>query len=118
MSDRRDRDYITDICEAIERITSYTNGISFQQFLNDNKLRMPSFEIFRFIGEASKKVSVSLKNANKAIPWKKLAGVCDKVVHFYFGIVHEIVWEISTIQLPALLPQLNEILKRPDRESK
>ncbi len=71
------------------------------------------------IGEATKKLSAYLRNSHKEIPWKKLAGVRDKMVHFYFGIIYEIVWEIATIQLPALLPQLNDILvkQKPNSES-
>jgi len=120
MSKRRDWDYLNDISEAIQRILSYTDGQTFEQFLQDTKTQDAVVRNLQVVGEATKKLSTSLRSSHKEIPWKKLAGVRDKMVHFYFGIIYEIVWEIATKELPVLLPQLNEILakQKPNSKSK
>ncbi|HEX9652229.1 MAG TPA: DUF86 domain-containing protein [bacterium] len=120
MSKRRDWDYLNDITEAIQRIVSYIDGLTFEKFLHDAKTQDAVVRNLQVIGEATKKLSAALRNSHKEVPWKKLAGVRDKMVHFYFGIIYEIVWEIATVQLPALLPQLDDILakEKPNSQSK
>jgi len=64
------------------------------------------------IGEATKKISPSLCNANSDIPWREMAGMRDKIVHEYFGINYRIVWEVAHQDLPQVLPQLELILQQ------
>lgn len=111
MSDRRDRDYIEDIRAAIERIRRYTAGVSYAQFVEDEKTQDAVIRNLEVIGEAAKSVSGSIRRDNPAIPWKDLAGVRDKLIHQYFGVNHAIVWKIIQDELPPLLHGLEEILK-------
>lgn len=84
MSDRRDRDYLGDIREAIKRIMIYTTGMTFEQFLEDNETQDAVIRNLEVIGEATKGLSEPLRRTHAHIPWKDLAGVRDKMIHHYF----------------------------------
>jgi len=110
MSERRNRNYIEDICAAIARIERYTTSMSREQFEEDDRTQDAVIRNLEIVGEAAKNVSALTRRANRHIPWKDLAGVCDKLIHHYFGVNYAIVWKIIRDELPPLLPQLNEIL--------
>jgi len=63
------------------------------------------------IGEAAKNISEELKDRYPQIPWKDLAAVRDKLIHHYFGVNFDVVWDIVKEELPEVLSQLEEILK-------
>ena len=108
---RRDQDYLNDIQEAIKRISEYTARLSFQQFIQDRKTQDAVIRNIEVIGEATKNLSHHVRKSNSNIPWKEMAGIRDKMIHHYFGINDEIVWEIAKKELPYLLPKIKEILK-------
>ncbi len=112
MSKRRDQDHLSDIREAIQRIVAYTEGLTYEQFMKDNKTQDAVVRNLEVIGEATKNLSGRLRKTYIQIPWKGLAGVRDKMIHHYFGINYEIVWTISKEELPDLLPQIEDILAK------
>ncbi len=63
------------------------------------------------IGEASKKLDSDFKSKHPQIEWKKMAGSRDVMIHDYFGIDYEIVWNIIEEKIPELLFQINAILE-------
>jgi len=109
---RRDKHYLADITEAIGRIISYTKDLTYEEFLNHTMVQDAVLRNLQVIGEATKKVSPSLCNANSDIPWREMAGMRDKIVHEYFGINYRIVWEVAHQDLPQVLPQLELILQQ------
>ena len=108
---RRDKDFLGDIQEAMELIGFYTKGLTYQKFLQDRKTRDAVVRNFEVIGEASKNISATFKAEYPDLPWKELAGLRDKLIHFYFGIDYEIVWNIARKELPKLQKQIREIVK-------
>ncbi|OGI47693.1 MAG: hypothetical protein A2151_02885 [Candidatus Muproteobacteria bacterium RBG_16_65_34] len=112
MSKRRDRDYLGDIHEAMHRISRYTSGLTFEQFLKDAKTQDAVIRNLEVIGEATKKLTAHLRKSAHQIPWKDLAGVRDKLIHHYFGINYEIVWTIARKELPSLLPRIKELMDK------
>jgi len=112
MSKRRDRDYLSDIREAIQRIAAYTAGLNYEQFMQDNKTQDAVVRNLEIIGEATKNLSSHLRRTYAQIPWKDLAGMRDKMIHHYFGINYEIVWTIAKEELPGLLSQIQDILTK------
>ncbi len=109
---RRDRDYLSDIREAIQRIITYTSNMSFEQFLNDRKTQDAVVRNLEVIGEAAKNLSDHMRGTYNQIPWKELVGVRDKMIHHYFGINYEIVWTIATKELPDLRSQIEDLLTK------
>lgn len=112
MSKRRDLDFLSDIYEAIQRIATYTESMTYEQFLRDYKTQDAVVRNLEVIGEAAKSLSTHLKKAHPQIPWRELAGVRDKMIHHYFGINYEIVWTIAKEELPRLLPQIEDMLAK------
>ena len=112
MSKRRDQDYLGDIREAMQRIATYTASLTYEQFMKDIKTQDAVVRNLEVIGEATKNLSSHLRETCPQIPWKDLAGVRDKLIHHYFGISYEIVWQIVKEELPGLLPQIDDILTK------
>ena len=111
MSSRSDRDLLGDIQEALRRARSYTEGQSYEQFLADTKTQDAVIRSLDILGEATKKLSPALRESHPEIPWKSLAGVRDKLIHDYFGVNIDIVWQIVEDQLPGLAAQVESMLK-------
>jgi len=84
--------------------------MNYEQFTADLKTQDAVVRNLEVIGEATKKLSRSLRNAHPQIPWKDMAGVRDKLIHEYFGVNYEIVWTIVKEELPSILPQISSII--------
>ncbi len=106
---RRDKEYLADVGEALQRIIAYTVELTFEEFLADQKTQDAVLRNLQVMGEAVKKLSAPLKQAHPRLPWKQMAGMRDKVVHDYFGINYDIVWALVKEELPALLQSLTAI---------
>lgn len=109
---RRDKDFLGDILDATERVIAYTANLSYEQFLADTKTQDAVLRNIEIIGEAAKKLSTTLKKSHRDIPWRDMAGMRDKVIHHYFGLNYDIVWNIGQTQIPPLLPKISAILKQ------
>jgi uncharacterized protein with HEPN domain len=107
---RRDKEYLADVVEAVQRIVSYTAELSYEEFLADRKTQDAVLRNLQVMGEAVKKLSALVKQAHPHLPWKQVAGMLDKVVHDYFGINYDIIWALAKQELPAMLPSLAAIL--------
>lgn len=112
MSKRSDQESLRDIQEAIQRIVEFVQGQTYEQFLADRKTQDAVVRNLAVIGEATKNLSPRIRRANPDIPWKDLAGVRDKMIHHYFGISYEIVWKMSSEELPQLLTHLQDIMTK------
>ena len=108
MSKRTDRDFLSDIREAIHRITTYVIGMSYETFMADTKTQDAVIRNLEIIGEATKNPSEQLRTKYADVPWRSMAGVRDRLVHHYFGVNLDIVWQIATIELS----QVSSLLKK------
>jgi uncharacterized protein with HEPN domain len=110
MSDqRRDADFLDDIIEAMRRIVAYTDGMSYEQFLADDKTTDAVMRNFQVLGEAVKKLSPTVREAHSDLPWREMTGMRDRITHDYFGVNYDIVWAVARGQLPKLIPQIEEL---------
>ena len=112
MSERRDSDFLSDIQEAIRRAMAYTAGMTYETFLADNKTQDAVIRNLEIIGEATKNLSTELRAKYPDVPWKSMAGARNRLIHDYFGVNLDIVWEIVTIDLPKVVSQLDKILEQ------
>lgn len=96
--------------EAAEKILKYTQGLSFEDFLADDKTIDAVVRNFEIIGEASLRIDGDFRLENPQIEWKKLRGFRNRIIHDYFGIDYEIVWSILTQDLEELVFQLDQLL--------
>jgi uncharacterized protein with HEPN domain len=109
MSKRGDFELICNIKEAIKRIENYLNGLTFEKFLKDVKSQDAVVRNLEIIGEAAKGISDGLTQKYSNIPWKKLSGVRDRLIHHYFGVNLDIIWEIAKKDLSILVAEINKI---------
>jgi uncharacterized protein with HEPN domain len=104
-----DQNFIRHILEAIERIESYTKGISNEEFIKNFLIQDAVMRNLEIIGEASKKISQVIKARNTSVPWKKMAGLRDKLIHDYFGVDLISIWTVIETDLKELKQQLQTL---------
>jgi uncharacterized protein with HEPN domain len=112
MPKRGDKEFLLDIIEAIKRIELYTKELSYQDFLQKIETQDAVVRNFEIIGEAVKNISKNLKTKYNNLQWKEIAGMRDKVIHFYFGVNWDIVWKAAKNSLPQLKEKIEGILKK------
>jgi uncharacterized protein with HEPN domain len=111
-AERDERVYLGDILSAIERVIAYTKG-GRQEFFADSKTQDAVIRNIEVMGEAVRGVSQPTRQAHPEIPWGKIAGTRDRVIHGYFQVDFDIVWDIVEKEIPGLRQQLAALLARP-----
>ena len=100
MSKRNDALYIKDILEAIKNIKEYSKNLSFKKFSNNQMVIDAVVRNFEIIGEAAKNLSKKTKASISEIPWQDITGMRNKIIHEYFGVDLEIIWQTIQESLP------------------
>ena len=111
MSKRGEIESLKDIAEAIKRITVYTHGIDYGEFLEDIKTQDAVLRNIEIIGEAVKNMSPDFKQRHGNIEWKKIAGMRDRIIHFYFGVNWDVVWDVIKNKLPDLEKEIRVLFE-------
>lgn len=106
MPRREDILYIEDALEAIDAVQSYIIGISFDEFKNDRKTFSATIREYIIIGEAIGQLMQELEREIPDFPWRVIKDFRNIIVHEYFGVDAEMVWDISTGELTVLKSNL------------
>jgi len=120
MSKQR-RDYILfikDILTCIEKVERYTSNVSFEEFCGNGMAIDAVIRNFEIIGEAVKKISEEIKKKYADVEWKEAAGFRDVLIHDYFGIDLEAVWDTIKNDIPSLKRHIIEVLKSEQQKEK
>ena len=110
--------YLKDILEAIRKIENYTKAIAFDDFVMDELIQDGVVRNLEVIGEAVKNIPEDIKDKKPEVEWKKIAGLRDILIHDYFGIDEDIVWDAVKNKLPGLKEKINGILSEIEGASK
>lgn len=105
MSERDWRLFLKDIHEAAGRVVAYVGAMSSEEFFQDSKSVDAVMRNLAIIGEAAKKIPADARRTYPFIEWKKMAGLRDIVVHDYFGVDEDIIWDVVTVRIPELKRQ-------------
>ena len=101
--------YIQDILESIEAIEEYVQSTTEEQFYRNRQVQDAVLRRLEIIGEAVKNLDEDFRNRYQEIPWKKVAGLRDVLIHEYFGVSLKRVWRVIKIDLVDLKLQISRI---------
>lgn len=111
---QRIKDYLLDITEAIDLIESYIADCSKENFLDSTEIQDSVSRRLAIIGEAANNLPDDFKAGYPGIEWQKAADMRNVLVHEYFGVDLEIVWNVIVKVLPEFKKQIQEVLKSLD----
>ena len=109
MSQRNQYLYVQDILDSIHNIKVYTKHLTREKFFRNRLVIDAVVRNFEIIGEAAKNVSSETRNKHSDIPWKEMSGMRNKMIHEYFGVDLEIVWETIEEALPELEKKIKKL---------
>ena len=100
---------IQDILRAIDKIESFVKGMTLNQFKKNEMVIDAVVRNLEVIGEASKSIPIAVRRKYPDIPWMKMGGMRNVLIHEYFGVDVKIVWRTIKKSLPILHEQLQQI---------
>jgi uncharacterized protein with HEPN domain len=107
---KHDQVFLKHILDEIDFLIKETAGKKFEEFVKNEVLKRACSRSLEIIGEAVKNLSNDFKKTHKGIEWKKIAGLRDRMIHDYFGVNWDIVWDVIKNQIPKLKDQIKNIL--------
>ena len=113
----RDDAYLLDMLLAARKIRDFTEGVTWEKFQDDELTQNGIMHLIQIIGEAARKVSPDYQQQHPEIPWDRIIGMRNRLVHEYFRIIPERVWDVVEKNIPALI-RLIEPLVPPDESTK
>lgn len=101
--------FIGDIWNSIIKIEEYIQHISEKEFEDSSEKQDAVIRRLEIIGEAVKNIPSDFREKYSDVPWRKMAGMRDVVIHEYFGVTIGLIWRVATSDLPILKDQISKI---------
>ena len=111
---RESKIYLRDIFDAMVSIESFVEKMDFDQFKEDDKTTSAVIRKLEIIGEAAKNIPQNITQKYSTVPWKEMAGMRDKLIHFYFGVNLKLVWQTVKHRIPQVKPIIEQLLDELD----
>ena len=105
------RDYLRHIVVEADYLIGQTAGLSYEAFVANETLRRAFVRSLEIIGEAAKKVPPEFRAQYPAVDWRAMGGMRDRLIHDYFGVDYELVWDVVPHRIPELRRQLASVLE-------
>lgn len=101
---------LDDMLQSAQKIKRQVIELDFDSFISDDKTKDAVVRNFEIIGEAANRVAPDFRDSNPEIEWKRIRGFRNRIVHEYFGIDYEIVWQIIEEYLDQLIDGVDTII--------
>ncbi len=116
MSEREINLLLEDMITSIQHVLDFTNGYTFEQYEADNKTKFAVERNFEIIGEAASRIPEVFKTINPEVEWRVIKDFRNFIIHDYFGINNEIVWDTIQLRLPELLNMLRSLHQKYNQQ--
>jgi uncharacterized protein with HEPN domain len=107
--------YLDHILDCFSKILQYIGDTNFEDFSRDEEKQDAVMRKIEVAGEATKRLSSELREQYQHIPWKAIAGMRDKLIHDYFDVDIETVWETAVVDIPRLIPEIEIVIQQTDQ---
>lgn len=103
-------DYLRHILDEADYLASQIANLTQLEFFADETMKRAFVRSMEIIGEAIKQVPQDVRKRHPQIEWRAISGMRDKVIHHYFGVDYDIVWDVAVNKVPKLREQVESIL--------
>jgi len=107
---RREEVFLRHIAEEMAFLEEHCGTITFDDLIHDEVLKRSVLRSIEVIGEAATSLPPTFRQAHPEVPWKSMAGMRDRLIHAYFSVDWEIVWDVITHEIPAQKPLIRALL--------
>jgi uncharacterized protein with HEPN domain len=104
-------EFLEHILDELSYLARKMQETDLGSFLRDETLQRSFVRSIEIIGEATKQIPEAVRQGYPQIPWRDMAGMRDRLIHSYFGVDYEIVWDVAANKAPELIPEFTAILK-------
>ncbi len=108
--------FLKHMMDAIILIEDYLKNKGYQEFIENRMLQDAVIREIEIIGEATRNLSAAFRSKYPDIPWRQIAGMRDKLIHGYFGVDLDAVWDTATKDIPELKEKLKRIMKEEEKK--
>jgi uncharacterized protein with HEPN domain len=104
-------EYLNHILDETRYLQDQAGKISKEQFLSDGTLQRAFVRSLEIIGEAARKIPAEIRSSHEAIDWRAMAGMRDRLIHGYFGVDYDLVWDVVCVKVPELQKEISRIVE-------